>query len=462
MELRSLEGVMKENQNVEFKENWKDEYLKVISAFANTNGGKLLIGIDDKGRVLGLKNTKKLLEDIPNKIKNRLFITPLVNLETKDDKEIISIEILPSSFPVFYEGKIFIRSGSTVQELTGIELSSFLLEKSGQTWDKLPSDAKEEDLDEETIHRFITLAEDRLPLIKGLKDKKLLLQKLHLYTKDGKLTRGALMLFGKDPQYFYPSAYARIGRFKSEVQILDTVEVRGNLFQQLDGIMNAIKKHISVRFDTSVKDLKLEELARKDVWEYPLEALREAIINALIHRDYLGTAPIQIKIYDDKITILNLGKLMPPLTIESLKKPHSGNQRNPQIATVFYYAGFIEAWGSGTVKMINLCKDQGLPEPEFIENKEGIGGFTVEFYKDVYTEENLRKMGLNERQIKAVRYVKEKGKITNKEYQALNNVSNKTAFLELSHLVEKNVLVAYGSGRAVKYELKGNKKVTIR
>ncbi len=421
----------------------------------------MLIGIDDKGRVLGLKNTKKLLEDSPNKIKNHLFITPLVNLETKDDREIIIIEILPSSFPVFYEGKIFIRSGSTVQELTGIELSSFLLERTGQTWDKLPCDAEEEDLDEETIYRFMTLAEDRLPLIKGLKDKKQLLQKLQLYTKDGKLSRGALMLFGKDPQYFYPSAYARIGRFKSEVQILDTVEVRGNLFQQLDGIMNAIKKHINVRFDTSVKDLKLEELARKDIWEYPLEALREAVINALIHRDYLGTAPIQIKIYDDKITIWNLGKLMPPLTIESLKKPHSGNQRNPQIATIFYYAGFIEAWGSGTVKMINLCKNQGLPEPEFIESREGIGGFTVEFYKDIYTEENLRKMGLNERQIKAVMYAKEKGKITNKEYQQLTGISRQMATIDLKTLVEKGLFVMLGkAGKGIAYKLTKLTKLT--
>ncbi len=445
---------MKENQNVEFKENWKDEYMKVISAFANTNGGKLLIGIDDKGKVLGLKNAKKLLEDLPNKIKNRLFITPLVNLETKDDKEIITIEILPSSFPVFYEGKIFIRSGSTVQELTGIELSSFLLEKTGQTWDKLPCDAEEDDLDEETIYRFITLAENRLPLIKGLKDKKLLLQKLKLYTKDGKLTRGALMLFGKDPQYFYPSAYARIGRFKSDVQILDTVEVRGNLFQQLDGIVNAIKKHISVRFDISVKDLKLEELARKDIWEYPLEALREAVINALIHRDYLGTAPIQIKIYDDKITIWNLGKLLPPLTVEQLKQHHSGYHRNPLIATVFYYAGLIENWGSGTLRIIQLCKEQGLPEPEFTDTPIGIGAFTITFNKDIYTEEQLRKMGLNERQIKAVMYVKEKGKITNKEYQQLTGISRQMATIDLKVLVEKGLFVMLGkAGKGITYEL---------
>ncbi len=145
---------------------------------------------------------------------------------------------------------------------------------------------------------------------------------------------------------------------------------------------------------------------------------------------------------------------MPPLTIESLKKPHSGNQRNPQIATIFYYAGFIEAWGSGTVKMINLCKNQGLPEPEFIESKEGIGGFTVEFYKDIYTEENLRKMGLNERQIKAVMYVREKGKITNEEYRKINNISDRTALRDLNDLCNKNIFEREGrTGRKTSYFL---------
>ena len=125
---------------------------------------------------------------------------------------------------------------------------------------------------------------------------------------------------------------------------------------------------------------------------------------------------------------------MPPLTTDDLKKQHQAHRRNPQIATIFYYAGLIESWGSGTIKMVELCKESGLPELDFVNYEKGIGAFSVIFYKDIYTEENLRKMGLNERQIKAVIYVKQKGKITNKEYQFLNAVSNKTAYLELNDL----------------------------
>ena len=134
---------------------------------------------------------------------------------------------------------------------------------------------------------------------------------------------------------------------------------------------------------------------------------------------------------------------MPPqLTIEDLKREHSSYPRNPLIANVFYLAGFVEKWGSGTRRIVDLCKARGLPEPEY---KEEQGGFSVWFYKDIYTEDNLRKMGLNERQIKAVMYVKEKGKITNKEYQKLTGVSKPTSTRELKNLVELQLLKQQGT-----------------
>ncbi len=183
--------------------------------------------------------------------------------------------------------------------------------------------------------------------------------------------------------------------------------------------------------------------------------MREAVINALIHRDYLDTSSsIEVRIYDDELILSNPGKLMPPLTIEQLKEKHSGRQRNPLIAAVFYYANLIESWGSGILKMITLCKEQNLPEPEFVERKGGLGEFTVVFHKDIFNEEELRKRGLNERQIKAVMYVKEKGKITNKEYQQLMQVSKAMATIELSDLVTKQVFLRKGvTGKGTQYLL---------
>jgi len=125
--------------------------------------------------------------------------------------------------------------------------------------------------------------------------------------------------------------------------------------------------------------------------------------------------------------------------------------RNPLIAKVFYLAGYIEQYGSGTVRMVEWMKEADLPEPEY---KEELGGFSVYFYKDIYTEENLRGMGLNERQIKAVIYVKEKGRITNKEYQAINNISRQMATIDLSILADKGIFARIGKvGRGIAYRL---------
>lgn len=226
--------------------------------------------------------------------------------------------------------------------------------------------------------------------------------------------------------------------------------IEKDLISQVDEIMKFIKRSISVRYEFEGKS------KRKEVWDYPLEALREAIINAIVHRDYTAPSNVQVEIYDDRVEVWNPGRLLPGITIENLyKKEHKSIIRNKQIAQIFYDIGYIEKYGSGTTKIIELCKQNGIPQPEF---KEVTGGFSVIFRKDIYIEEYLTNLGLNERQIKAVMYVKEKGKITNKEYQELNFVSNKTAYLELSDLNEKSIFTIEGSGRKVIYRLKVMKR----
>jgi len=434
---------VREEQDIEFKKEWRNEHLKTIVSFANTEGGVMYIGIDDNGRAVTLSNIKKLLEDIPNTIRNKLQITPSVKIEEKDDREVIKITVNSSDFPVFLDGKINIRSGSTTQELKGSELTNFLLEKTGETWDSLTVDATFDNLGLETFEYFKGLAIDRLPEIKNA-SYKTIFKNLELITNDEKLTRALILLFGKKPQTFFITAQGRAGRFKAPTEILDTVIADGNLFKQLDTLINAIKKHLNVRFE-------IKGIERKDVWDYPLEALREAVINALIHKDYLSTAEIQIKIYDDRLWIWNPGKLPKQLTIESLKTEHSSFPKNLLIASVFYYAGFIERWGSGTKRMIDLCKAQGLPEPEF---KEEFGGISVYFRKDIYTEEYLRKLGLNERQIKAVMYVKEKKSINLSSLKTIGfEVSKKTLYRDLQELVSKGILKELGEKKGRKYEL---------
>ena len=435
----------KESQTVEYKQSWRNDCLKAVSAFANSDGGVLIVGLDDMGKPSGLKNFKKLLEDIPNTIRNKLGIIPSIKPNKKNKKDIIKITVAPCSVPISYNGKYYIRSGSTVQELRGKELADFLMKKSGSTWDDIVEErAGFNEINNDSIEKFKKYAVDRIPSIIKETDNNTLSRKLNLID-DGDLKRAAILLFGNDPQKFYLQSEVRIGKFLSDTEIQTTDIIKGNLFAQLESALEILRtKYL-------VSNIKYEGIHRRDILEYPYEALREAIINALIHRDYSGTSQIQIRVYPDKLMIMNEGKLPPEIPVEKLKTNHLSIPRNTLLAKIFYYAGFIESWGHGTIKIVENCTKQGLPEPDFMEEN---GVMTVVFYKDKWTEENLKKRGLNDRQIKAVMDVKENGEITNREYQNINTVSNKTAYLELSNLVKKDIFKVFGKGKSVSYTLK--------
>ncbi|GAG70599.1 unnamed protein product, partial [marine sediment metagenome] len=315
------------------------------------------------------------------------------------------------------------------------ELTRFLISKSDRDWDEYVEEKSSiEDINIETIKRFKEIAVKRLPFIKEDKDNLKFLEKLNLL-EDGKIKRAGILLFGKNPKKFYTSAYIKIGKFLTNTDILSTDDVEGNLFEQVEKAIELLRvKYI-------ISEIKFEGIYRKEVLEYPEEALREAIINAIIHRNYVG-AHTQLKIYPDKLILWNEGILPKEIKIRDLKKNHPSRPRNELLADVFFKAGLIEAWGRGTIKITDECKNTGLPEPEF---REEFGGFSVYFYKDIYTEENLRKIGLNERQIRAVMYVKEKGEITNKEYQEIANTTKKTASRDLGNLVGKEVFNQVGT-----------------
>ena len=434
-----------ETENIEYKPSWRDEYLKVIVAFTNKDGGELIIGVDDNSNPIGVKKSKKLLEDIPNKIRNKLGIIPSVKIEKVGDKDIIHIFIKPSSVSISHNGKYYIRSGSNSFELKGEELTNFLIEKSGKTWDEFVEEkAGFNDINLKTIDEFKKYAVDRIPSIVAEKDYQTILEKLNLQ-EDKKLKKAAILLFGKNPQRFYPAAYLKIGKFLSETDIQSSDIVEGNLFEQVTSALEILRtKYL-------VSNIQYEGIHRREILEYPYEALREAIINALIHRNYLGASSIQIRVYSDRLIIMNEGKLPPEVPVEKLKTEHLSKPRNTFLADVFYKAGFIESWGRGTIKIMEKCQEQGLPEPDFEEEH---GVMKVVFYKDKLTEDNLKKLGLNERQIKAVMYVKEKSSINLSSFKTIvTEVSEKTLYRDLQELVSKGILKELGEKKGRKYEL---------
>lgn len=287
------------------------------------------------------------------------------------------------------------------------------------------------------------MASDRIPSIGRETDPVTVLKKLNLI-ENGSLKRAAVLLFGRNTQQSYRQAVVRVGKFLTDTDIKTTDIVKGNLFEQLDRTLNILAtKYL-------VSNIEYEGVHRRDVLEYPYDALREAIINALIHRDYSGTSQTQIRVYPDKMLIMNEGRLPPELPLEKLKTNHLSLPRNTFLAEIFYYAGFIESWGRGTTKIVEQCLDQGLPEPDY---KAENGVMTVVLYKDKWNEDTLKQRGLNERQIKAVMYVKGNGKITNREYRELNNISDEGARIDLNMMIKKDILIRTGKGRSVHYIL---------
>jgi ATP-dependent DNA helicase RecG len=435
-----------EKQNIEYKSSWHDDYLKWICGFANAQGGRIYIGKDDTGNVVGIDNYKSLMEEIPNKIKNNLGITAEVNLLQEGNKHFIEIIVQPYSVPISLRGRYYYRSGSVKQELTGAALNEFLLKRAGQTWDNvIETRATFDDIDEATIKKYLRKADEtgRLPDVDGLSTPELL-EKLRL-TENGQLKRGAIVLFGKDPGKFYPNTFVKIGKFEGDDFTIRFQELEeGNILQVLDKVLRTLDYKFLIR------NISFEGMNRIETLEYPVPALREMLLNALIHRNYMG-APTQIRVYDNKMFVWNDGGLPVTITLPQLTQFHSSHPRNPILAEACFRGGYIDSWGSGIMKIIDSCKAAGLPTPK-LEEKEG--GFIVTLFKDRFSEEQLQQLGLNDRQIKAVQYVREKGKITNSEYQEINNISRQMATNELQSLTNSfKLFTNSGFGAGSYYEL---------
>ena len=379
----------KECQNVEFKSSWNDKYLEWICGFANAQGAVMYFGVNDDHEVVGLKQTEKLLEDIPNKIVNYLGIVVDVNLYDQEGLDYIEVMIEPSNVPISYRGKYYYRSGSTMQELNGASLQQFILKKMGRSWDDIPNDfATVKDLDRQAIKFFLDngIEAGRIDKSEARASTQRVIENLGLFTEDGKLKNAALLLFAKNPRKYFTCVEFKIGRFRhdeSDLIIQDVIE--GNIIQMTDRVVKVLK----AKYLTS--PIHYEDMKRKEPLEVPEDALREILYNSIAHKDYSG-APIQMRVWDDYVEIWNEGELPMGLTPEALLKKHSSHPRNKNIANAFFKAGFIESWGRGYEKIREGFEKAGLPMPK-IEDVEG--GVRVTFKRNNVS--NSGKIGLSEK-----------------------------------------------------------------
>ena len=450
-----------ESSHVEFKESFGEEALETITAFANAGGGVLLIGVTDDGSIKGFQPGKETLRVWANKIAQSTGLNPAISKVQVEAKTIVVLAISESLVkPISCSGRYFKRVDSSNRRMTEDDITRLVLDKVGITWDEVvETRAKPRDLDTDKLSAFRALCnEKRRRIIPARDSGKAVLEKLGLL-KNGKPLRAAMLLFAKEPQRWYPSASLKIGRFRPGGIIVDDKEVGGTIFEQIDGAMDYFREHLQTRFEFKGTP------SRDVIWEYPLEALREAVTNAICHRDYLDVSQTQIRWYDDNILMVNPGSLIPPLTPQALLKVHASKQRNRKIAEMLYYAGLIEKWGGGTLEIARSCVKAGLPAPMF---KEDQGALWVTFphktnsekikalpktkeYTEKYTEKYTENLSRSE--IAVLRLAGEDAHITQTEMAGKVDLSLQAIKKIVAKLKNKKLLRRIGPDKGGHWEV---------
>jgi len=446
-----------ETQNIEWKSSWRDEYLKWICGFANAQGGVLEIGKDDNGTVVGVVDARKLLEDIPNKINNAMAIVATVDLRTDDGLNYLVITVEPYSYPISYHGKYYIRSGATNRELTGHALDEFMLRKQGKTWDGVPVPyVHVNDLDPMGFRYFrrnalssARLTDEDLDISDAA-----LVDSLRL-AEGNYLKRAAILLFHEDPEKWVVGSYVKIGYFETETDLLYQDEVHGPLISMADKVLDII---YTKYFRGMVS---YEGIQRKETFPVPRAACREAVLNAIAHRDYSSGVPIQIKVFPDEVTIFSNGGLPENWTADDLVARHGSLPHNPNIANAFFRSGQIETWGRGIEKIETACRDAGIPSPVFTTTSTEVR-VTFPFGKTFFVPRVLPTQDVVDNVVDVVDNVvdvvdnnlraiitvlKEIPYITQKELALRVGVTERTISREIRKLREAGIISRVGSDR---------------
>ncbi len=361
-----------ESRNLEWKSSWRDEYLKWICGFANAHGGVLVIGKNDRSEIIGVRDPLRLLEEIPNKVLSLLGIVVDVELKSEESREYLEIRVDPCPNPISHKGEYHYRSGSTKQVLRGAALNQFLLRKHGRNWDDAPMPGVGlADLDGRALDEFrrrgVSSGRLRSDAVDGSDDD--LMEMLRL--REGQyLRRAAVLLFHPDPARFFAGAFVKIGYFRTETDLAYQDVIEGNLFAQVDRTVDLLCTKYS-RAEISYKGIY-----RREPPPAPGEALREAVSNAVAHRDYANSAPIQIRVYDHRIALWNPGSLPLDWTLDKLMGTHASAPRNPAIANALFRAGMVEAWGRGIGNIMSACGSTGTVKPQWLMEP---GGLRLEF-----------------------------------------------------------------------------------
>ena len=450
-----------ESETTEFKTSlaeWRD-VVETICAFSNKNGGLIFIGVGDNCEIIGVDCGKRTIENLANQIKQNTdpVIYPSIRIEKVHEKPVIVVDVEETlQKPVLAFGRAFMRVGKSNQTLGYEKIKNLALGASKVYWDeKVCEYANLDDIDEKKVKWFL---DERNKNRNVTKPKDMAFNELLLNigaakssNADIKPTNAGILFFGKYPQRFFINSGLRIVKFKGidvTQPVIDRIDCRGTLGEIVIMTEEFIRRNIrllSKRVPSSFQ--------REDKFEYPIDALREALINALIHRNYDEPADVRVFLFDTHAEIINPGTF--PIGVTPKNPIHK--PVNPILCSLMYDLGFIEKYGSGIKLMSRLCKEWGNKEPYYdLHPLETKIIFESQINETTYIEAADISDSLNERQKKALYFAQKKGLITRKEYMDINSVSNKTAYNELKDMAENGFFTIMGKGRGVKYVIKGN------
>ncbi len=426
-----------ESKTLEFKENAQSlpKIIQTLIAFANTAGGTLVIGITDRTKeIIGVEDILKEEARISNAIADCItpVLIPTIQFSTFRGKDILIISI-PHCIGPFHlksekaKDSTYVRVGSSNRLADSETVQEIQRSREKRTFDELPNHrAKLEDLD-------LKLAKNLFAKVKKKFTEKTAQSLGIIVPYQGELfpSNGGILLFGMNVRNYFSNAQVRLVRFlgTTKAEVLDHQDVDFPLVTALEPILAFIRRNTKMA-------ARIGDIHREDIPEYPSEAVKEAVTNALLHADYAITnASIQIAIYDDRMEIINPGGLLFGLDLETAIAGVS-QLRNKVIGRVFRELKIIEQWGSGLGRMIRACEKHNLPKPRFEE----IGNF---FKVTLFSGPQINKR-LKAWDGAVIEYLKQKKKITAQEAQQLWNVTSRTTSTRLQEMLKSGQLAKIG------------------
>ena len=464
-----------EGKNIEFKREIPQKHerlLKDIIAFANCTGGKVILGIEDKTNIvygIGETNPFKLSDDISNMISEAC--TPQIEadiaIQTLEGKTVLVIDVVPGKFRPYYlktagkETSAYIRINGTSRAADVRRLQELELEGQRIYYDTLQEIGME--FDEDTALKLCASMKEVALSACRTEEEKAEIQDMTIAKLED---MGLLCMLGRDYAPTHAFNLMTINRMKhAKIQcalfkgvdrdiFIDRKEYKGPIYEQIEEAYQFVKRHINL-------SAEIEGIVRRDVYELPVRAVREAIINGVAHRSYMDDSCMQVSIYDDRVEILSPGMLYGGLDMEAALSGKS-KCRNAAISEAFHYMKIIEAWGTGLSRIRNSCKEYGLKEPDIEEFGDG---FRVIFYRKVTDADNGMKNPaqsgnsaqsgtavLPDQELAVVRYIRRNGTCTTAMIAELLNVKDRRARSILGDLVKKDVLKKTGNARNTIYQ----------